>query len=325
MAGVPQGSIIAPTLFLIFVNDLVDYCPIKNIYSFSSDFLLTMYADDTLFSTSGKTCSEAANRASFMLKVVAAWASDWGMSFNPSKTELMLSPQCSNQSFPQIQFEDVDVRFVEQHMHVGYLITSDLKSNAHALHLCSTIAKDIYLLRQMSHYITSADLLSKIYKIYIRPKMEYANVSWVGLNKTLSDRLEALQRREMRIILNIDYRENILQQHHVQLRIGSLVGRRLYGTACYAFKMLASLLPEALNQFCPTIKPSAYPIRNAQFSLPSSNFIQSRQHKRSPLSVMTSLMNFLGANCFEFESMNQFRGNLNLNIERLDDFWNQFN
>ena len=81
-ASVPQGSILAPLLFLIFLNDIED--------DIHSNISLSLFADDVALLQNFKKSDRAEVVCNKDLDTLKNWADKWGMEFNPSKTELMI-------------------------------------------------------------------------------------------------------------------------------------------------------------------------------------------------------------------------------------------
>ena len=127
-AGVPQGSLLGPTLFLIFINDL----PLDIVSS------LNMYADDTtVYGQTSKTCSDtvlAANLTSDLEHVVK-WGKFWLLSFNSSKTKLLsFHHHKGSPSFPPVKMAETTLNEAPcLDRLLGLKFTPDLKWNSYIL------------------------------------------------------------------------------------------------------------------------------------------------------------------------------------------------
>ena len=113
LAGVPQGSILGPLFFLVYINDLTENlkCNVK------------LFADDTSLFTVVQDSNTAANDMNHDLELVREWAHDWRMSFNPDPTkqavELIFSKKKSVIDHPVILFNNMPVMKVDEHKHLG--------------------------------------------------------------------------------------------------------------------------------------------------------------------------------------------------------------
>ena len=114
-AGVPQGSVLGPLLFLLYINDLID--------GMKSD--ARIFADDTSLFVVIDDPQTAFEILSHDLRLVEAWAKQWHMSFNldPTKPpiEIVFSVKNKPPNHPPLFFNGVVVKSEEQHKHLGLI------------------------------------------------------------------------------------------------------------------------------------------------------------------------------------------------------------
>lgn len=121
-AGVPQGSILGPLLFLIYINDLV-----VNI-----DCNIKLFADDTSIYITVENPFSSAALLNSDLEKINDWSKKWLVSFNPSKTECMtISNKIKKPFHPSLIFDDVHLKEVESHKHLGVIFSSNVSWNQH--------------------------------------------------------------------------------------------------------------------------------------------------------------------------------------------------
>lgn len=325
-SGVPQGSSLAPTLFIIFVNDIASYLPTNISDVASTEYISALFADDTLLSSSSFSPATAAACLALLFDCIDRWAKDWGMSFNALKTKLMLLTRGSARPpIPNIYFQGNRLTFINKHKHIGLTISDDLKFSLFVEDIAHSVARDIYLLKILASNVTDRLLLLRIFKSYIRPKLEYACPAWLGTTITNINILEALQRRAIRVILGMTYCSEISPQHYAQLSLDSLLERRIYATACYGYKLYNGMTPELTHQYKPRLKDFPYAMRAPVIELPCNFPAPSLAFKRSPVSLITSLFNFLDPNLLTLPSLQAFRSALNPLRPRLSLFWARFN
>ena len=115
---VPQGSVLDPLLFLIYVNDLE-----KNIKS-----NIKFFEDDTMLFSIVKHPVVSANDLNHDLNVIHEWAYQWKLEFNPDPskqaTELLFSCKKSRPNHPPLFFNGTPVTNVNEHNHVGLFLDS---------------------------------------------------------------------------------------------------------------------------------------------------------------------------------------------------------
>ena len=134
-AGVPQGSVLGPLLFLIYVNDIAD----------SLVSTTRLFADDSSLAVSSSDTSVIESTLNNDLKKISSWAKQWLVKFNPLKTEVMFFT-LSNQIQPNIMFDGTLLNFVEHHKHLGLWLTDNGSWHEHISQMIKSASK---LLRSM--------------------------------------------------------------------------------------------------------------------------------------------------------------------------------
>ena len=143
----PQGSILGPLLFLVYINDLTADLK-RNV---------KLFADDTSLCTVVREANEAANDMNHDLQLISQWAHDWRMSFNPDPqkqaVELVFSRKRNGTDHPVILFNNIPVEKVNEHKHLGIILDSKLSFSAHINSAISKTRKGIGLLKYLSKYL----------------------------------------------------------------------------------------------------------------------------------------------------------------------------
>ena len=121
-AGVPQGSILGPLFFLIFINDIVleVNCSIK------------LFADDTTIYVVINNVNAAGELLNHNLDKVHKWSEKWLVNFNPQKTEsLLISRKNQPVNHPPLLMNDIPVKEVDKHKHLGLIFNNKLHWGDH--------------------------------------------------------------------------------------------------------------------------------------------------------------------------------------------------
>ena len=183
MAGVPHGSILGPTLYLIYIKDIVKELS-ANVRLFSDDTSLYVIVEDSI---------SAVNLLNNNLLKVSSWAGKWLVKFNPVKTEWLLITRYRNKRHhPLLYMNSVEIKAVDSHKHLELTFSNDLTWDVHIASITSIAWKRIGTLRRYK-FILDKRSLNKIYITYIRPLLEYANITWDSCsmeNKRLLDKIE---------------------------------------------------------------------------------------------------------------------------------------
>ena len=240
--GVPQGTKLGLTLFAVMINKLL-----------SNWHMRTKYVDDT-------TAFEIIPRNSIsMLDVVVREIHDYciehRMKLNPKKCKEMYVNFMKNSitAMRPITVGNQEVERVGTYKLLGVIIRDDLKWNTHVEYVIAKAAKRLYALRLLKRAGVMPEDMLKVYTCNIRSVIEYAAEVWQDIPAYLSDAIESIQRRALKIIFpNFSY-----QQALDQANLTFLVDRRI--SICK--KLMANmrnedhpisfLAPQATTRFIP--------------------------------------------------------------------------
>ena len=222
-SGVPQGSVLGPVLFLIFVNDLDDVVQCK----------ISKFADDTkLFREI--TSNESSQALQNDLNMVATWCANWGMKLNLEKCVHL--PFGKNRSDEVMYYIDDEI-ITKRHSikDLGITISTDLKPEVHISEIVSKAYKILGLIKRTLSCKKSSVILP-LYIALVRPILEYGAQAWSPLLQKDINKLEIVQKRALRImsdIRHLSYPEKL-----AKLNLYSLEYRRLRGDLIETFKIL---------------------------------------------------------------------------------------
>lgn len=191
LAGVPQGSVLGPYLFLLYVNDIVDNIQ-SNIRLFADDTSLFAVIDDN---NSTQILTEDLHK-------IASWADDWCIILNPSKTKSMTFTRQRHNSANDIQFNNYIIKDESTHTHLGLTFTSDATWGNQINNVYERACTRLNIMSMLKHDL-DRNSLSRFYLTFIRPVMEYGSIIWDGCTKAQSDLLENLQLYAARIVTGL--------------------------------------------------------------------------------------------------------------------------
>ena len=167
-AGVPQGSVLGPLFFLIYVNDITE-----SLLSISR-----LYADDSSLAVSSNNIDYIKTTLNHDLQLISDWAKQWLVNFNPSKTEVIfLTLGKNNNARPSLVFNNVNLDYVNSHKHLGVTLSDDGTWHAHISNIASSASKVLGSLKLLRFKLKRATL-NQIYISYLRPISEYASILW---------------------------------------------------------------------------------------------------------------------------------------------------
>jgi ribonuclease P/MRP protein subunit RPP40 len=234
LSGVPQGSVLGPLLFIIFLNDLlVD----------GSLAVQEKFADDLKLS-SDILCGADSARLSEAIEYVSDWASDWQLPISRQKCSV-LHVGNKNPRFPYL-LADFSLPSCESVRDLGVTITADLKWSVH----CSSIVAGAFRrLALVNRCFSSGNLDTRLraFKIFVRPLLEYACQVWSPHLLSDIDHVESVQRRFTKRLPGL--RSLSYGARLGRLDLDSLELRRLKADLILVFKIIKGLLSVDLPFF----------------------------------------------------------------------------
>lgn len=238
-AGVPQGSILGPLLFLVFIND------VTKLVSNS----ISLFADDTSLSRGFSSEDSLHTKESLEtdLRNIKSWGDTWAVTFNPVKTISLLYSRKDVKSVFPLSFGDVVVSDSTSHKHLGIILKPDLNWEDQALSCIAKAERRIPMFAALKHKLSSRVLLA-MYSYFIRPLLEYGDVIWDNLTQDLVKSLETVQNQCLIIVSGCTQGTNCDKLRSL-LGMNTLEYRRKLHRLCHLFKMIKSeKIPPYLKQ-----------------------------------------------------------------------------
>ena len=185
-AGVPQGSVLGPLLFIIYINDLTD--------NISSD--MRLFADDSSLFTRVSEIEVTQNKLVKDLRIITTWAHQWKMVFNPNinkqATEIVFSAKRNKTLHPNLTLNGIPVSRKKFTKHIGMYLDNCLNFNKHIKEAILTAQKGLSLLKYLSKFV-SRNVLNLLYKLYVRPHLDYGDVIYHNQRKDMMKLIEQVQ------------------------------------------------------------------------------------------------------------------------------------
>ena len=244
-AGVPQGSILGPLLFIIYDNDLAE--------NLSSNPRL--FADETSLFSVVRDLNTSAIGINDDLKKIEAWAHQWKMSFNPAPLkqaqEVIFSRERNKPHHSDIIFNGNPVKKSSYQKHLGMFLDSKLDFHQHIKGVYEKTSKSIGLIRKLRNFLQRPSLL-QICKSFVRPDLDYGDIICdKAFIKYFQKKLESIQYNTASAIAGAicgTSREKI----YSELGLESLQGRRWYRKLCVFYKILNNMSPKYLGDIIPS-------------------------------------------------------------------------
>ena len=176
--GVPQGSIMGPLLFLLFINDLPLYTDPINT---------DLYADDTTLYETGISRLAIESNLQIALNNLSDWCKVNGMAINTSKAKLMLITTHQRRAVLDsdellLALNNENLNTINKDKILGVTIDNNLAWSSHINQICKKISSNLWLLSRIKEYL-SVEHRTQFYKTYIQPHIDYCNLVWGGTSQ----------------------------------------------------------------------------------------------------------------------------------------------
>ena len=260
LAGVPQGSILGPLLFLTDINDLPNELKSN----------AKLFADDTSLFTIVKDKTESANILSNDLPEISKWDYDWKMLFNPGPCkpaqEVVFSRKKKTQSHPAISL-NIQVEQTSYQKHLGLLLDEKLNFKQHVDSAILKMNKGISVIKKLRLSLPRKSLLT-IYKAFLRPLVDYGNIIYdQRQNESFCEKIESVQYRAALAVTGAIQGTSRVKLYH-ELGLESLKSRRWYKCLSCMFKIMKTEAPNYLINLIPKCEQT---IRTRNNHIPNSH------------------------------------------------------
>ena len=243
--GVPQGSILGPLLFLIYVNDMA--AVVKN--------KLLLYADDSAILVSDKNRSNIEAELSSDLELVSQWLVDNKLSLHLGKTEAILfgsKARMSSNRDLNVTCKGQSINSTTSVKYLGAVLDQCLSGDTMASSVISKANARLKFLYRKKAYLTYHTKRLLVLAL-IQCHFDYACSFWYhGLTKFWKDKLQVTQNKLVRFVLDLDHRAHLEQSHFVSLNWLPVSKRCEQITLCHVFKAKNGLSPSYMSDFINT-------------------------------------------------------------------------
>jgi hypothetical protein len=280
-AGVPQGSVLGPVLFLVMIDDLFD--AVENE--------LDVFADDsTLWSVVDSPAARVSVAESLNkdLAAIEQWSKSWLVTYNHTKTELVTFSRKRDvlafqknglnkdghvlalpalNPHPSLSFCSTVLPESTSFKIVGLTFTSKLCWSKHINNVAVNARRAIGLVKRLTRYLNPA-ALSTIYKSHVRSRMEYLCPIWGGAAAADLEKLNVIQRRVTRLI-QVKETDAVKAAARADCKripsdLDLLAHRRGVSGLCFIHRLVNNTAPVAVRGLTPTLAPP--PTRSTRHS-----------------------------------------------------------
>ncbi len=300
LSGVPQGSILGPLLFLLYINDLP---------SVTRTAKVALFADDVKCSkviTSVSDCRELQGD----LDVIGAWSATWRLRFSPTKCSVLtVSRKLNPIKFDYLINMSVIARVTEV-KDLGVTITKDLKSNMHCRDIKGKAMAKVGMIKRTLGACPPLGTVKQLFISLVRSTLEYGSQVWSPHTSECIKLVESVQRRATKYMLgyaDINYKDRLLK-----LNILPLTFRREILDLTFLFKCINNLNCVELSKHLARATPGRG-LRSAasdaiSFKVPRTRTVA---YEASYFVRVSKLWNLLDTDIRLSPSVGSFKVNLN--------------
>lgn len=299
LSGVPQGSVLGPILFIIYINDLPE-CVSSCIKLFADDTKLYRVASST------QDCEKVQED----IDALQDWSKQWLLQFHPQKCKVLRVGKNHpdfTYTMNNIDGEQIELETTATEKDLGIHIDDKLNFNEHIAKSTARANKQMGLIRRTFKYIDK-EIFTNLFKSRVRPILEYGNTVWHPKTKQQRDDIEAVQRRATKLVPGL--KDTPYEERLQILNLPSLSFRRERGDVIEVYKYLHN----KYDVQCDWLEIDHHSTtRGHNLKLKKKRSIsKTRQNVFS--NRVCSKWNSLPTNCVNAPSLNSFKA-------RLDRLW----
>ena len=234
--GVPQGSILGPLIFNIFLNDIFYFVSKGDLYN---------YADDNCISVSHQNISVLSKQLENETRVMVEWFAENSMKANAEKFQGLILTGSRNNTDVQVSLGDVDIAFVQKIDVLGVCIDGKLNFNEYVRRICSKASAQISALQRLTGLVDYPSRKA-IYTSFKASNFNYCPLVWFFTSRDSINKIDKIQERALRFVLKDHiscYKDLLLKSGFDSFRIYAVKSLMIE-----LYKILEGMTPNYLSE-----------------------------------------------------------------------------
>ena len=258
--GVPQGSVLGPLLFNIYINDL---------FLFVENSDICNYADDNSLIVADKNIDIIITKLESDIKNLNSWFIDNGMLLNGDKCQFMLIGSSRNSRNHTESISIAGNRITECKMGklLGITFDNQLTMNEHIKHLCKQASNKLYALARISHFL-SEEKRKMLMKSFIISQFNYCPIIWMHCQRKCNNSINRIHERALRIAYNdyiSDFKTLLRKDNSVTIHQKNI-------------QALILEIYKTLNNLNPTFMQEIFCLKELNYSTRKQNLVYPNPH-----------------------------------------------
>ena len=295
--GVPQGSILGPILFLLYINDLPQ----------CSELFPIIFADDTNVFCSGRDVNDCMRIMNSELCKLNFWICSNKLSLNVDKSHFIVFSKSKTPTIPLLSVDGKEINRVNSIKFLGVFIDDRLSWDCHVRHIRGKISRSIGVLSRSKHLLSAATLKT-LYYAFIQPYLSYCIDVWGQCNESLFQSVFRLQKKAIRLI-TFSNRNAHTTTLFKSLEILTLRNIYIASIAVFMFKYHLRRLPPVIDELF-TLNSHIHTINTRQRNLLHGPLLRSKFSEKSIRFRGTLIWNQIPGNFDVDVSLNSFKSSL---------------
>ena len=194
--GIPQGSVLSVTLFLIVINTILE--------SLKTPIKTALYCDDLAVFILSRNLQKCKEDLQYALTKLSEWSDTSGLTFSTSKTVAMLFTRKTKPiAAPDLYIKNILIKYVDKHKFLGLTLDKKLNWKDHIYEVKAKATKALNLLKILSHthYGSERKLLIRIHNLIVLPIIDYGSIIYSTANKNLMQKLKSIHNLGIRLCI----------------------------------------------------------------------------------------------------------------------------
>ena len=249
-SGVPQGSVLGPLLFSLYINDLPLYI---------NNATCELFADDTSIHSSHSQLTQLSINLQENVNQIVDWSELNHMSLNPNKTKYMVvasrqKRQAQHTHMPPIYIASSKIDEVDSHKLLGITIDKNMTWGPHIDQLCKQISQKVFQLSKIKHFL-DLEARKQFFHAHIQSMIDYASTLYDTASENIMKPLIGAHKKALKIVLLKS--SSPISEDYRKLNILPLNTKLKYNKAVTMYRIMNNLAPERLKENFP-INQSRY-------------------------------------------------------------------
>lgn len=225
--GIPQGSIISVTLFLIAINNILE--------NIKSPVKARLYADDLIIYIRGRDKITLYTQIQSTITRLEKWSEETGFNFAPQKTKSIFFSKRNDILPDTLHLDNIEIEYVKELMFLGMMVDDKMTWKSHIKHLKTKCQKSINIMRMLTRQNWGSDrsTLLMLYRSLIRSKLDYGAIVYASAKNNVLQQLAPIHNTALRIASGA-YHTSPINSIYAETGEPSLNFRRIQQSLAYA-------------------------------------------------------------------------------------------